>query len=149
MIVPYTIGTVIERVRDHVPALRVVGGAADYASAYVRAPAAMPAAFVVLSGEQIDSESSSGLLITTIRAQIDVCVVVRSYAAAKRGEAHLDEQAQIIAQVRACLNGWRPALGADIVETMRGSGEARVLRFDADSLWWVDPYEVTYRARIT
>lgn len=145
---PLDAGVVIARLRSNAPLLRTVGAAADYVAAYDR-PGAPPAAFVVLAGEQVRVTQMAGAAIHTVVAEVDVAVMVRSYAAAARGGEQLDALVPVVAEVRAALNGWRPAVdGAEVVEEMQGAGRARVLRHSADVVWWVDRFSVTYRGRI-
>lgn len=147
---PFDIEQAIDRLRERVPLLRTIGGAADYVSAYER-PGATPSAFVILAGESISTTPLSGnVLKQRTEADIDVAVAVRNYSASSRGKAQIDGVRQVVAQVRAALNGWKPVIdSADVIESMRGSGRARVLRYDADTLWWADRFSVVYHGRIT
>lgn len=146
---PFDVEAVIARLRDRVEALRTVGAAADYVAAYER-PGAVPGAFVVLAGEAVSTTPLSGTaMVHRVVAEIDIAVVVRSYNAAARGREQMDALGPVVAAVRLALNGWRPAVsGAEVVETMRGAGRARVLRHGADVLWWADRYSVAYTGRV-
>lgn len=145
---PLDTSVIVARILDTVDALRVVGGAADFVAAYER-PGALPAAYVVLTAEDVTVTNMAGALMHSVVARVDVAIAVRSYAAAARGAEQIDDLRPLIAAIRVALNGWRPTIGgAEVIESMRGAGRARVLRHGADVVWWAEPFTVAYRGRV-
>jgi hypothetical protein len=148
---------IIERIRDQVPAaeLRFVGGAADQAAIGEQRLPPMPCAFVVLAGEDVSTtRMSGGVLAQTVVAVIDVLVGVRHARAAARGADHAETGIGIVDQIRGALVNWNAFLatpaGADgTLGVMSLNGRSQLVRLDQDLWWWVDRYQLTYRARVT
>lgn len=144
---PFDMTPIIERVRAQVPALELVGGAAERAAA-VEGAIALPAAFIVLAGEDIRSEPITGSLRTETTARIHVITGVRHYQGGQRGQAHADVANRIVAAVRTALHGWTPAGPTGTrVESIRCNGRAELLKLAQAEWWWLDPFTCTYRGR--
>lgn len=149
MLGPFDPTPIIERLRTEVPSLRFVGGAADQAKLDEQRLPPMPAAIVLLAGEDIRSAPVSGGVMTyTAIASIDVVVGVRHARTAERGQAHADRGLPIVGEIRAVLNNWAPNGSTNIfAERMASNGRCQLLRLDEDVWWWVDRYQFTYRSR--
>ncbi len=145
---PFDVTPVIARLRSQVPAFKVLGGAADRATAQRTQLLATPAAFVILARESKRSESVSGVMRHIVSARIDILVCVRHYQDGQRGDAHADQGIQLVGAVRAALQGWTPA-GPDGagVDPMYSKGDAALLALTDNEWWWVEPFHVDYRSR--
>lgn len=144
---PFDVTPIIERIRAQVPALKLVGFAADRATA-IEGAIAMPCAFVILAGEDVKSEDLAGLLRHTAVAYIDVVYGVRHSQGGTRGKAQADASNPVIAAGRTALHGWTPAGPTGTrVEPMRSNGRAQLLRLAEAESWWIDPFTCTYRGR--
>lgn len=146
---PFNVTPIIERLREQVPALKLVGGAADRVAVEQSATLTTPAAFVILAAEDIQTTKASGLMVHGVRARIDVIYQIRHYRDGSRGFAHTDALESVVAAGRAALNNWRPTgpEGAT-VELMTGAGRAQLLALRERDQWWLDPFEVEYRSRV-
>lgn len=146
---PLDVTSIIERLREEVSALKLVGGAAERAAVEQAATLTTPAAFVILASEDVQTRKASGLYVLEVRARIDVLWQVRHYKDGSRGFAHADTLGPIVAAGRAALNNWRPTPpdGATI-EPMTSAGRAQLLALRDRDLWWLDPFDVEYRIRL-
>jgi hypothetical protein len=143
---PFDVDPIIERLRAQVPALKLVGGAAERAEVEQSTTLTTPAAFVILASEQIDITEAGGLYIHRIRAEIHVLYQVRHYREGARGQPHRESLAALVGAGRAALNNWRPAGPAGAtVEHVHGSGRAVLLGIRQRDAWWLDPFELVYR----
>lgn len=110
MVGPFPVAEVIERLLAEVPRLRLVGGAADLATAAKTAPKAAPAAFVVATeNAQAPAGATSGQLIQRVEVSIHVVLIVRNVAGQDIGAKARAEMDALITDVRAALIGWSPA----------------------------------------
>jgi hypothetical protein len=144
---PLDVTSIIARLRDQVPALKLVAGAADRATA-MQGAIALPAAFVILAGEDNSSEAITGALRKITVAQIDIVVGMRHSAPAKRGQAQADDANPIVSAIRTALHGWTPVGPAGArTESIRCHGKSRLLALANAEWWWVDQFQCTYRGR--
>lgn len=110
MVGPFPVAEIIERLIAAVPRLRLVGGAADLATAAKTAPKAAPAAFVVASETaQAPAGATSGQLIQRVEVSIHVVLVVRNVAGQDTGAKARAEMDALVTDVRRALIGWSPA----------------------------------------
>lgn len=145
---PFDAGLVITRLRAAVPALREVAGCAESFAAF-KAPGALPAAYVMLTEEAIDSRRLTEQKEHGATAIVDVLIAVRNYTVQELGRSHVADVRVIAGAVRAALNGWRPTLPTGVrSETMRGFGRAQVVHYDNAVLWWRERFSIEYRSRI-
>lgn len=145
---PFNVTPIIDALRTSVPALRLVGGAADFSAASEASAVVTPACFVLLATETAKPQSGAATVaVQAITARINVVLASRNYRAAERGAQSSAELSELIAAVRTVLLGKTPpgmAPGqATAVELV--SGELSLYR-DATS-WWREIYQTTYWSR--
>ena len=131
------------RIKANCPALRQVGGAADFSALPGVGPQAVPAAFLVL----LDENAGSNQLDTGISQRVDVrfgvILAVRNLHDGV-GAAAIDDLETLRRAIKNALLGWRPP-GADDV-CIYGGG--RVLELSEQILWWQDDFVTAYYERI-
>lgn len=132
------INNVVSRLDTDVPALKLVGRAADFQKAADSNPTVTPAAFV-LSLEEIPGPVETTAMIQRVEVLIGVVLVVRNVSDAKGAAASQDLEALRTA-VNEKLMGWVPAEGFDPLE--RGPG--RLLAFRDGHMWWQNIYKTAF-----
>lgn len=135
------IDSTIERIKAGVPALKLVGGAADFQTAADTAPKAAPAAFV-MPLEEIPGPCETTALVQHVQASIGVVTVVRNVSDDK-GVAARQDLDLLRGSEKELLLGWVPADGCDPFE--RGPG--RLMAFKNGYMWWMDIYKTAYYDR--
>lgn len=139
---PFDTGLIVQRVREQVSALHLVGGAADYAAVKELAAFRTPSCYVIFAEER-NTGKVPPAPCTTIQesvAQFGVVLALRHYKEL-RGEQMHQEARALIGAVRTALIGWRPpAPGARSVSWLSG----KVLDYDAGVLLYADLYELPY-----
>lgn len=138
--------TVIEqRLRDAVPDLQQVQGAADFAAVSSLRGFRVPSAFVVLAQEQGTEEPTeqrgrrpSGK--QQAKVTFGVITAVRNYRD-NRGDQAARDASPLIGKIRDALMGWQPD-----DQSMRPIGwlQGDVLDYDADTLLWIDVFTTTH-----
>lgn len=138
--------TVIEqRLRDAVPDLQQVKGAAEFAGVSALGSYRVPSAYVVLAREEGTDETNSqpgrrpgGK--QQAKVTFGVITAVRNYRDATGAQAAQDA-APIIGQIRDALMGWQPD-----DQSMRPIGwlQGDVLDYDASILLWIDVFTTTH-----
>lgn len=130
----------ITHLRDTIPALRLVGGAAEVAQAF-SGLTAMPAAFV-LPARETAGESPWGTQQTQqqVTAEFAVVVAVRNLTDSE-GAAAVESLEPVREGVRAALLGWSPDV--DTVEACEFV-DGDLVSFDAGTVWWQDRYRARY-----
>lgn len=109
MVGPFPVAAVLARLAEAVPRLRLVGGAADLATARGTAPKAVPAAFVVASeSAQPPAGATSGQLIQRVEVALNIVLFVRNVAGQGLGAAARAEMDALVTDVRGTLVGWSP-----------------------------------------
>jgi hypothetical protein len=127
---------VIARIRDQVPALKRVAGAADFAAA---APDAkqLPAAFVVALS---DRAGPNRLAVQATEQLMDArfgVIVAAQNLRDPRGEQAAVELRALRAAVAGALLGWTP--DGETLEPIEFAA-GRMLQLDNLVLWWQDDY---------
>lgn len=133
---------VIERLREQVPALRLVGGSAELELAQ-RINRNHPAAYVVPSEETGVKPTHMGSISQQqVWADFAVTTAVSNVAASTSA---LRELRALRAAQAAALMGWvMPGLdGAEPVGWLRG----RLVGIRDSTLWWADEYRCVYVTR--
>lgn len=111
---PFPLAPVLVRLREQVPALRLISSAADLRTAIDQQPNATPAAYVVRQERAKRSAGASGgVLIQEMGVDLAVVLYVRNHAGASNGEGAAAEMDAVISDVRRALLNWRPAEGFD------------------------------------
>ncbi len=144
---PFDTGLVINRLREQVPALRSVQGAADYAAITGLSDFPAPCAYVVLASESGEGQDAGyaprGQMVPTsqmVKAAFGVVLVVRNYRE-QRGAQLKDEMNTMINAVRGALIGYVPDLpGARACQFVRGD----LQDYDAATALWVDVYQTQH-----
>lgn len=149
MLGPLDVTPIIVRLRAGVPDLRFVGGAADEGRIDEQRLPAMPCALVVLESEdQSSTKLSGGVIAQTAVATVAVLIGVRHQRVAERGTAHADDGVALVGAVRSALVNFRPGPNDVEVSVLNLEGKAQLNRLDQDCWWWIDRYQLTYRARV-
>ncbi|WP_445364397.1 hypothetical protein ACJJIQ_09050 [Microbulbifer sp. ANSA003] len=143
---PLDTAVIEQRLRDQVPALQQVGGAAEYAGIKDLKSFRPGSAYVVLANEEDVPESDSRSQRRPsgqqqVKATIGVIVAARNYRD-KTGSEALQEAKPLIGAVRtALLSNWIP--GGQLqrpLKWLRGD----VLDHDRSTLLWIDVFSITY-----
>jgi len=135
---------IAERLKDQVPALRAVDGAAELAGAMerLRNP---PEAFVLLLAEDAGENLFGDLaVVQMVTARFGVVQIVRNLAGAGGGAA-AEELRQIRLAVRDALVGWQHPDGERTTTFRRG----RLVSFNDQLLSWQDEFETEFQIRKT
>lgn len=139
---PFDTGLIVDHIRQSVPNLHVVGGAADYAAVRELASFRTPSAYVIFAEEQNTGQipDSMGVCAQSCSANFGVVMAVRHYRQA-RGEQMQQQTRELIGQVRAALIGHKPAhKGVRVV----GWESGRVLDYDEGVLLFADVYRLRH-----
>jgi hypothetical protein len=144
---PFDTKVIQQRLRDKVPALRSVQGAADYAAITSLRDFAPPCAYVVLAGEK-GTPTEPGYAPRGQVAQVDqmvqvafgVVLVVRNYRE-QRGAQLADELSQMLAATRGALMGYVPDIaGSRACQFVQGD----MHDYDASTALWVDVFQTQH-----
>ncbi|MYM80538.1 hypothetical protein GTP44_01005 [Duganella sp. FT50W] len=127
------------RLRELVPEIKQVGGAADFQSAVESNPTVTPACYVFSLGEAPAPSQFAGRLIQRVRASVGIVLVVKNLTDAK-GVAALEDTDALRNKVKQVVYGWRPADGNDPLER----GDSNLLAFRDGHVWWQDIYLTSY-----
>jgi hypothetical protein len=138
------ISEIITRLQQAVPALKLVGGAAQFQNAAERNPNATPAAFVINLKENAAPTAVSDFVIQRVSVTLGVVLVVRNLSDAKGAAAGIDMEA-LSKAVKTQLLGWQPCEGYDPLER----GSSNLLTFKDGHMWWQDTYLTSYIDRET
>lgn len=125
-------------IKTCVPALKLVGGAADFQVASEAKPTVTPACFVILL-EDYPGPSNTTSLIQRVEVSVGIVLVVRNVTDNK-GAAALQDLEVLRSAVKQVLLGWEPDQGYDPYE--RGPG--RLMAFRDGHMWWMDIYKTAY-----
>lgn len=109
MIGPFPVADVLDRLRLKCPALKLVGDAADLATALAQAPRVVPAAFVTSAelGRPVKYTGPSPQQNCDVTLR--VVLFVKHYGAQDTGSgARREMDSEVIPQIRAALFGWTP-----------------------------------------
>ena len=106
---PFPLADAVARLSDQVPALKLVGTAADLRNAIEDKPRAVPAAFVLKEERSTSAAgSSNGVLLQTCQVTVQVVLFVRNVSSERRGEGAREQMDALIASVRGALLKWSP-----------------------------------------
>lgn len=127
-----------QRLKDSVPELQTVAGAADYAAVTDLRSFRSSSAYVVLANEKGSSDLPRG--VHQVTATFGVITVARNYSNAT-GTAAKDDASTLVKAVRTALVGWRPGNREyRSIAWLQGD----VLDYNANTLLWLDVFETTY-----
>ena len=139
---PFDTGLVIARLSDKAlcPDLRLVGGAADYATVKDLRSFATPSAYVIFAGEVGGQNGPRGASVQPASVTFGVAMAVRNYRP-DPGSQLGPELRKVIGQVRSALIGWLPpTLGA--THLMWTAGE--LMDYDDSTALFVDAYQLNH-----
>jgi hypothetical protein len=136
------IDPVVTRLRDTVPALKLVGGAADFQNAAESKPKVTPAAFVIPLEEMPSPNSMGNVVIQRVAARIGVVWVVRNVSDTKGVQAK-DDLDVLRKAGKDALLGWSPSGGFAPFER----GPSALLAFRDGHMWWQDIYQTSFYDR--
>ena len=124
---------VIVQMRRYCPAFsgRVAGGL-DWDPTEKSANPALPAAFVIVVGDEAQ-ESETNIITQTVRDEFDVCVVLANKD--ERGQDAADRLHDLRAELWRALVGFAPDEQSD------------ALQYDGSALMLIDRFRVVYRFR--
>ncbi len=137
---PFDTGLVVQHLARAVPALQLVGGAADYAAVRELRGFRTPSAYVIFAEENNTGKvpTSIGVCAQESLVEFGVVLALRNWREA-RGEQMQADMRQLIGQVRAALIGHKPAAaGARVIGWQSG----KVLDYDASVLLFADVYQM-------
>lgn len=132
---------IIARVKDQVPAFKIVGGAAGIAAA-AKALAAAPAAFVVEETDSAGDNNIANDVHQRVTVNLGVFLAVPN-AQDSSGEAGGGALEILRLALRAALLGWSPAAGIDPITYVSGV----LFRFEPGLLWWRENWRTAHYIR--
>ena len=142
---PFDISAVITRLKTLVPALKLVQGSADLATAVTSGAPQTPMAFVLLAAEQApQTYGSSEAHVQTVRTTINVVFAVRNYRATELGAQVSDDLNAIVTASRDAILGWAPNTYYSNFELAGG----RLDNYTNATAWWVEAYSINYFLRV-
>jgi hypothetical protein len=137
---PFDTGLVVQRLREQVPGLHFVGGAADYAAVKELAEFRTPSAFVVFAEEENTGKvpTSVGVCAQESSTHFGVVLALRHYREQLGEQMHQDARS-LIGAVRVALIGHKPAShGARVIGWQSG----KTLDYSAGVLLFADLYRL-------
>lgn len=131
--------------RANVPALKLVGGGAEFQSAVDKAnPIAVPACYVFMLAENPLPNEWADIIQQRVEAAVAVVLVVRNLGD-NTGEKALVDMDGLRKLVKDQVFGWQASPELDPFS--RGRGE--ILGWRDGHLWWQDAYLTAYIDRST
>ena len=139
---PFDTSLIVDRLRQQVPDLHAVGGAADYGAVKELRAFRTPSAYVIFAEEDNTGKvpTSPGVCAQESSVQFGVVLALRHWRET-RGEQMQDDMRVLVGQVRAALIGHKPAQ-----QGVRAIGwqSGKVLDYDAGTLLFADVYQLHY-----
>lgn len=138
---PFDTDLVVQRLKDQVPELRGVGGAADYAAIQELRGFPVPSAYVIFAGESGSSAPGPrGARVQPALARFGVALAVRNYRPGA-GDQLAPELRKYLGMTRAALIGWLPPVpGATALAWEAGE----VMDYDHSTVLYVESYQLTH-----
>lgn len=134
---PFDTGLVEHRLKDQVPELREVGGAADYAAIQELRGFPVPSAYVIFAGE---SGPGGTARVQPAVTRFGVALALRNYRPGA-GDQLGAELRQIIGKARAALIGWAPPVAGATALQWEGG---QVMDYDHSTVLFVESYQLNY-----
>ena len=133
---PFDVNLVIAQLQAQCTALRMVGGAADYAAVKNLASFTPPSAFVLLAKEKAQYHQGGGQQRSIIT--FGVVMAARNYRASERGVQASDALRAVQDAVRGALMSWTPPIkGGRPCQLQQGD----LVDYDGATLLWTDIYQ--------
>lgn len=136
------IEAVVQRIKETVPEIRLVGRAAEFQVAAETNPTATPACFVIPMNELPGSPAAANVMIQRVDVTVGVIFVVKNLSDNKGAAAGVDLDV-LRQKVRDQVFGWSAAPELD--PFARGSGQ--LLAFREGHIWWQDLFITSYYDR--
>jgi hypothetical protein len=138
---PFDTDLVVQRLKDQVPELREVGGAADYAAIQELRGFPVPSAYVIFAGESgSPAPGPRGARVQPALARFGVALAVRNYRPGA-GAQLAPELRKFLGMTRAALIGWLPPVpGATALAWEAGE----VMDYDHSTVLYVESYQLTH-----
>lgn len=141
---PLSAQPIVERLRSAVPALRAVGGAADFEAVRERGATVTPAAWCLLgAGSPQKALLSSRTVTQSTGETFGVIVAQRDHRYEEAGAS--EDAIAVIRQVRRAVIGWTHPDAPGAVMTMGGT--YGVWAFKDSVLYWHETYLANYHTR--
>jgi hypothetical protein len=135
---------IIDQIKHECPAFKLVGGAADFASA-IEGLTVVPAAFVLPSADVAEANPFMDQLVQqTVSVDFVVMLCVRNLSDSE-GLAATETLEPIREALRAALLNWSPGSEHDGIEYRSGALQA----FDGGDLWWSEIFRTSHVIRST
>lgn len=125
-----------------VPALKLVGGAADLQAAVENSPTVTPCAFVIPLEENPGANALGNFVAQRVAVAVGVVLVVRNLSDSKGAAATVDMEV-LRKATKAVLLGFSPGSEYDPLER----GQSALLVFKDGHMWWQDIYITAYYDR--
>lgn len=136
---PFSMATVIARLREQVPTLQQVEGIAAYSAVRSLGEFRPDSAHVLLVRERSNGEPPKAGRQVAI-ATFGVVIAVRNYRDLTGSES-IGDISPLLGEVRAALMGWIPPVaGGRPCKWTEGD----VLQYDQQTLLWADVYETQH-----
>lgn len=134
---------IVQRLREEVPALTLIGGSVEFERAS-KALKAVPAAFLLPLAEQAErSPWGNQIVEQRVGIRFGVCYAVRNLADSD-GTAAMQSLRPIRRAARNALLNWQPSEEFDGCEFLAG----QLLTLDENSvLWWQDDFVTAHTIR--
>ena len=138
---------VVQRIRESLPELRFVGGAADLAAVQELRSFRTPACYVIFAAEQNTQRVPDSIAQCTLESRVEFTTVLAiRHWREQRGEQMYDARLQLLGALRGALIGWRPPQqGCRVIGWQAG----RVLDYDAATLLLSDDWQVYFTCERT
>jgi hypothetical protein len=133
---------IITHLRDAVPSLKLVGGAAQFERAFTGLTT-LPAVFVLPAKEAADTSPFMDQVVEQmVASEFAVLIAVRNLAD-DEGAAAVESLEPVRVAVRDALLAWQPATDYNGCEYRAGD----LVAFDNGVLWWQDSYATAFMIR--
>ena len=133
---------IITRIKAVVPALKLVGEAADFQAAAESNPKVTPACFVIQLEETPEPNALGNLLQQRVHVAVGIVIVIRNLADPKGAAARVSLET-VRSQLKDQLFGWVATPELDPFER----GASNLLAFRDGHVWWQDIYLTSYYDR--
>lgn len=136
------LASIIAHLVDAVPALKLVGGAAQFERA-AAGLAALPAAFVLPAKETAEESPFMDQTVQQLVAVEFVVLVAARNLTDDEGAAAIESLETVRKAIRSALLNWAPDTISHGCEFLSGE----ILAFENGVLWWQDTYRTAYLIR--
>lgn len=136
------IDALIARIKNTVPDIKFVGGAAEFQTAADNAPKVTPAVFVIQLEETPSPSADANIVIQRVHAVVGIILVVRNVSD-NTGAAALASTEALRKAIKDQVFGWQAKPELDPFER----AGSHLLAFRDGHAWWQDAYSTIYYDR--